>query len=85
MTLKSEEPRCGDFYEYIRYDTTIRYDTKRSVSGVTRRSDRYLIEGLRSTGNVTGQVNDPNVEVRFLVNNFYKNDRKAKTLVGSVP
>ena len=20
MTLKSEEPRCGDFYEYIRYD-----------------------------------------------------------------
>ena len=21
MTLKSEEPQCGDFYEYIRYDT----------------------------------------------------------------
>ena len=37
------------------------------------------ILGLTSTGDITGQVNDPNVGVLFLAN-FSKNDRRAKIL-----
>ena len=35
---------------------------------------------VRSTSDVTGQVNDPNVGVLFLANNFYKNNCRAEIM-----
>ena len=53
-----------------------RYEAQRLIP-------KFKVSGQLVTSHVTCQVNDLNVRVWFLENNFYKNDRRAKILAPS--